>query len=67
MAASIKKWAAGKGKKPKLGTGDRFEALSEDLSEKGVDDPDALAAAIGRKKYGAEAMAKMSAAGRKKG
>lgn len=52
---------------PKLGTGARFKALSAKLSkEPGVTDPDALAAAIGRKKYGSARMAKMSAAGRKK-
>lgn len=38
--------------KPKLGTGARFRALSTKLEEKGAKDPDALAAYIGRKKYG---------------
>lgn len=52
--------------KPKLGTGTRFKRLKSKLSRKGVKDPGALAAWIGRKKYGAKKMAKMSAAGRKK-
>lgn len=50
----------------KLGTGERFAALSAKLGkEKGVRDPKALAAAIGRKKFGSAKMAKLSAAGRK--
>jgi hypothetical protein len=43
-----------------------FDKLAGKLSHrKGVNDPKALAAAIGRKKYGAAGMAKKSAAGRK--
>jgi hypothetical protein len=43
-----------------------FKKLKGELShEKGVRNPGALAAAIGRKKYGAKGMAKKSAAGRK--
>lgn len=58
---------------PKLGSGERFAALKSKLSKrmeghshgnKAVHDPGALAAYIGRKKYGAAKMAKMSAAGR---
>lgn len=41
-------------RKPKLGSGKRFKALSSSLKAKGVKDPDALAAYIGRKKYGAK-------------
>lgn len=52
--------------KPKLGTGARFKALKNKLAKKGAANPSALAASIGRKKYGAKKMAKMSAAGRKK-
>ena len=52
--------------KPKLGGGGRFKALKKELAgKKGVTDPGALAAAIGRKKYGAKKMAKMAAAGKK--
>lgn len=40
--------------KPKLGSGARFKQLEGKLShEKGVYNPAGLAAAIGRKKYGA--------------
>ena len=47
-----------------LGQGGRFAALKEKLSkQKGVTDPGALAAAIGRKKYGAKKMASMAAKG----
>jgi hypothetical protein len=54
-------------KKPKLGSGKRFENLEKSIASKGkVDNPTAVAAAIGRKKYGATKMAKMSAAGRKR-
>ena len=53
-------------KKPKLGTGKRFAALKAKLAKKGVRDPAALAATIGRKKLGAKKMAQLSAAGRKR-
>lgn len=53
--------------KAKLGSGKRFAALTKSIAAKGnVDNPKAVAAAIGRKKYGAEKMAKMASAGRKK-
>ena len=54
-------------KKPKLGSGKRFAALKKKLSgKKGIYNPAGLAAAIGRKKYGAKKMASMAAKGRKK-
>jgi hypothetical protein len=53
-------------KKPKLGSGKRFSNLKRKLKKKGVRNPDALAAAIGRKKFGKKRMAKMSAAGRRR-
>jgi hypothetical protein len=52
-------------KKPPLGSGERFAALTKELEKRGVKDPKALAAWIGRKKYGAKKMAQMAAAGRK--
>lgn len=64
---NVRTWAEHQGRKPKLGSGDRFEKLSSELEDTGVDDPDALAAYIGRKKYGASHMAKLAKAGRKKG
>lgn len=48
----------------KPGGGGRFAKLKKSLSKKGVKDPGALAASIGRKKYGAKKMAKMAAKGR---
>jgi hypothetical protein len=51
--------------KPKLGSGARFAKLKAALSHKpGVTDPAALAASIGRKKYGAEKMQSMARAGK---
>lgn len=43
-----------------------FDKLKNKLAAQGVDDPSALAAEIGRKKYGKEKFQKMAAAGRKK-
>ena len=58
--------AAKPNSKAPLGQGGRFAALKQKLgNEKGVTNPGALAAAIGRKKYGASKMAKMGARGRK--
>ncbi len=54
-------------RKAKLGSGGRFKALKAKLSKKGIKNPGALAASIGRKKYGASMMAKWAAKGRKKG
>lgn len=48
------------------GEGSRFKALEESAAAGGARNPGAVAAAIGRKKYGASRFAKMAAAGRKK-
>lgn len=48
-----------------MGSGSRFKKLSAKLAAKGASDPDALAAYIGRKKFGKAGFAKLSAAGRK--
>jgi hypothetical protein len=61
-----KKYESSEHPKPKLGSGERFAALSGSLKKQGVSNPDALAASIGRKKYGAKKMALMAAAGRRK-
>lgn len=53
-------------KKPKLGTGKRFAQLKSKLAKKGAKTPGALAAFIGRKKYGNKKMASLSAKGKKK-
>lgn len=52
-------------KKAKLGTGKRFAALEKAIAAGGARNPAAVAAAIGRKKYGPKRMAKMAAKGRK--
>lgn len=54
------------GKMPKLGSGKRFSNLEHELAHKpGIHDPKALAAAIGRKKFGAHKMGELAAHGRK--
>lgn len=52
--------------KAPLGEGGRFAALKNKLShQKGITNPAGLAAAIGRRKYGAKKMASMASKGRK--
>ena len=54
-------------RKPKLGSGARFKALTKSISKRGgVSNPAAVAAAIGRKKYGKQKFQKMAAAGRRR-
>lgn len=53
-------------KQPKLGSGKRFKSLANKLARKGVDDPDAVAAAIGRKRYGNKKMSSMAQKGRER-
>lgn len=53
-------------KKPKLGSGKRFASLKSKLSRKGVRNPGAVAASIGRKKYGKAKFQKLAAMGRKR-
>ena len=48
----------------KLGTGARFKSLTGKLKKKGAKNPKALAAWIGRKKYGSKKFAKLSAKGK---
>ena len=50
---------------PKLGSGQRFDALAGKLAARpGVTDPKALAAFIGRKKYGTKKFAALGAKGK---
>ena len=68
IGQQIMKAPAKKSKKamPKLGTGKRFEMLEKSIAAKGkVKDPAAVAAAIGRKKYGAKKMASLAKKGKK--
>tara|TARA_A100000172_G_scaffold20591_1_gene11706 strand:- start:4333 stop:4512 length:180 start_codon:yes stop_codon:yes gene_type:complete len=53
-------------KKPKLGSGVRFKNLTTKLKKSGVKNPKALAASIGRKKYGKKKMSVMAAKGKKR-
>jgi hypothetical protein len=53
-------------KKARLGSGKRFSSLKRSLARKGARNPGALAAHIGRKKYGAKKMSSMAAKGRKR-
>ena len=56
-----------KGEKPPLGAGGRFQALKGVLKKrKGIRTPGALAAWIGRRKYGKKAFQRMAVAGRKR-
>lgn len=57
----------GEGKKPPLGTGERFDMLVKSMKKRGMseDRAKAVAAAIGRKKYGKKKFQKMAAKGRK--
>jgi len=52
--------------KAKLGSGVRFKAVEASARKSGARDPAAVAAAGGRRKYGASKMAKLAAKGRKK-
>lgn len=53
-------------RKAPLGSGQRFKALEGKLAAKGARDPAALAAYIGRKRYGSRRFAQLSAHGRRK-
>lgn len=50
--------------KPKLGTGKRFAKLKGELAKKGASNPSALAAYIGRRKFGNRKFQAMAAHGR---
>lgn len=69
MLGLIPRWATNKeaimARKPKLGTGKRFSKLVNKLKGK-VKNPRAVAAAIGRKKFGKKKMTKLASAGRKR-
>lgn len=54
-------------KKSKPGSGKRFNTLVKSLKKRDdVEDPEALAASIGREKYGTKKFAKMALAARKR-
>jgi len=49
-----------------LGSGSRFKAVERSAAASGADNPGAVAAAIGRKKYGEKRMEKLSLKGKRK-
>lgn len=54
-------------KEPKLGSGKRFQKLENKLAgKKNIKDPKALAASIGREKYGSARFQRMAQQGRKR-
>lgn len=53
-------------KETKPGGGQRFKSLKRKLKKKGARNPGALAAWVGRKKYGKKKFQEMSAKGRKR-
>ena len=56
--------ARGRGRKPALGSGERFQRLQGELAARGARNPAALAAYIGRQKFGKARFAQLGAAGR---
>lgn len=46
--------------KPRLGSGARFKAVERSAAKSGADNPAAVAAAVGRKKFGAKKMVALS-------
>lgn len=61
MMASVKKGAD----EMKVGGGGRYKKLVKELAASGAKDPKALAASIGRKKYGKAKFQEMAAKGKK--
>ena len=53
------------GAKGKLGAGGRFKAIEEKAKKYGAENPEAVAAAVGRKKWGKKKFQAMAVAGRK--
>ena len=52
--------------KPKLGSGQRFKELAHSFAHKGIENPGALAAKIGRKKYGKQRFQKLASRGKER-
>lgn len=51
-------------KKPKLGSGKRFKNLEDKLAAKGAENPAALSAWIGRKKFGKKKFGNLAKSGK---
>ena len=58
--------SAKRASRAKLGTGARFAAVEREAAASGADNPAAVAAAAGRKKYGKKRFQAMAAKGRKR-
>jgi hypothetical protein len=52
--------------KAKLGSGARFKAVERSAAKSGAENPAAVAASVGRAKWGEKKMEKMAEAGKKK-
>lgn len=65
---ALKKTGTYKGKSNKVGGGGRFKQMTDAMESKGMSSgkAKAIAAAMGRKKYGKKRFQKMAAAGRKR-
>lgn len=66
MKGKVKKTGKYKGKSNKLGGGGRFKQIEDKARASGASNPGAVAAAIGRKKYGKKRFQQMAAAGRRR-
>lgn len=64
MNSTVKKTGTFRGKSNKLGGGGRFAQIEAKAKASGAKNPAAVAAAIGRKKYGSKKMASMAAKGK---
>jgi len=51
--------------KAKLGSGARFKKVEEEAKKSGAKNPAAVAASVGRKKYGAKKMTALAVKGKK--
>lgn len=62
----LRKAAARATRTKKLGTGSRFKAVAASAKASGARNPKAVAAAVGRKKFGKKKFQKLAARGRKR-
>lgn len=53
-------------RKPPLGSGERFRAVAKSAKKGGARDPAAVAAAVGRRKYGKKKFQQLATQGRKR-
>lgn len=52
--------------RPKLGSGERFAEIEANAKKYGMRNPAAVAASVGREKYGQEKMTRLAVAGKKR-